>query len=213
MLETEFLPARKADSKALMIVLHGLGDSTAGYEWMPGVLDLPWMNYLLVNAPDPYYGGFSWFDFAGNFRPGVERSRKLLFELLDEQVRKGFPTRETTLFGFSQGCLMTIDVGLRYPEMFAGLVGISGFVFEPQELVREFTPAARQQRLLVTHGTMDTMVPLQHTDGAIKELKAAGINVEWHVLEKDHTIAGQEEVEIIRKFVEVGYRRETRPSP
>ena len=79
MLDTEFYPARKGDSKALMIVLHGLGDSTAGYHWVPGALDLPWMNYLLVNAPDPYYGGFSWFEFAGDFRPGVERSRKLLF--------------------------------------------------------------------------------------------------------------------------------------
>jgi len=207
MLDIEFHPARKADSKALMIVLHGLGDSAAGYHWVPGVLDLPWMNYLLVNAPDSYYGGFSWFDFAGDFRPGVERSRKRLFELLDDQRAKGFPTGETTLFGFSQGCLMTIDVGLRYPHVFAGLVGISGFVFEPQELLRELSPAARDQRLLVTHGTMDTMVPLQQTERAIKLLKSAGgLNVEWVVLEKDHTIAGQEEIEIIRRFIEAGYR-------
>ena len=206
MLETEFHPVRKADSKALMIVLHGLGDSAAGYHWVPGVLDLPWMNYLLVNAPDEYYGGFSWFDFAGDFRPGVERSRKLLFELLDDQRAKGFPTRETTVFGFSQGCLMTIDVGLRYPHVFAGLVGISGFVFESQELLRELSPVARDQRMLVTHGTGDTMVPLQQTEPAIKLLKSAGMNVEWVVLEKDHTIAGQEEIEIIRRFIEVGYR-------
>ena len=206
MLDTEFYPARRSDSKALMIVLHGLGDSTAGYHWVPGALDLPWMNYLLVNAPDQYYGGFSWFEFAGDFRPGVERSRKLLFELLDDQRAKGFPTRETTLFGFSQGCLMTIDVGLRYPHVFAALVGISGFVFEPQELLRELSPVARNQRLLVTHGTADTMVPLHQTEPAIKLLKSAGINAEWHVLEKDHTIAGQEEIEIIRRFIEAGNR-------
>ena len=208
MLNTEFLPARESDSKALMIVLHGLGDSMAGYQWMPSVLNLPWMNYLLVDAPDPYYGGFSWFDFAGDFRPGVERSRKLLIELLDAQRTKGFPTSETTLFGFSQGCLMTIDVGLRYPHRFAGLVGISGFVFEPPELVRDLSPVAREQRLLVTHGTADTMVPLHHTEPAIKALKSAGIKIEWHVLEKEHTIAGQEEIEIIRRFIEAGYRRE-----
>lgn len=206
MLDTEFYPARKGDSKALMVVLHGLGDSSAGYHWVPGALDLPWMNYLLVNAPDQYYGGFSWFDFAGDFRPGVERSRKLLFELLDDQRAKGFPLQETTLFGFSQGCLMTIDAGLRYPHRFAGLVGISGFVFEPQELLRELSPVARDQRLLVTHGTSDTMVPLHQTEAAIKLLKSARINVEWHALEKDHTIAGQEEIEIIRRFIEAGYR-------
>ena len=62
--------------------------------------------------------------------PGVQRSRKLLFELLDDLRAKGFSPEQTTLAGFSQGCLMTIDVGLRYPHRFAGLVGISGWVFE-----------------------------------------------------------------------------------
>jgi len=59
MLKTEFHPAHKSGSKALMVVLHGLGDSAAGYQFLPPALALPWMNYLLVNAPDPYYGGFS----------------------------------------------------------------------------------------------------------------------------------------------------------
>ena len=36
-----------------MIVLHGLGDSMEGYRWLPEALQLPWLNYLLVNAPDP----------------------------------------------------------------------------------------------------------------------------------------------------------------
>ena len=67
-----------------MVVLHGLGDSTAGFRWLPEELGQPWLNYLLVNAPDNYYGGYSWYDFAGDMGPGVKRSREMLFELLDE---------------------------------------------------------------------------------------------------------------------------------
>ena len=37
-------------------MLHGLGDSIEGYRWMPEALDLPWLNYLLVNAPDANMG-------------------------------------------------------------------------------------------------------------------------------------------------------------
>src|SRR5271165_4971603 len=109
-LETEFFPAAKKSSR-LMVVLHGLGDSAAGFHWLPGALGLPWMNYLLVNAPDTYYGGFSWYDFAGDADAGVLRSRKLLFELIEAQAANGFPTEQITLLGFSQGCLMTVDVG------------------------------------------------------------------------------------------------------
>src|SRR4051812_14810570 len=126
MLHSEFIAAEQKDSKRLLIMLHGLGDSTAGYRWLPPALALPWLNYLLVNAPDPYYGGYSWYDFAGDLVPGVNRSRKLLFEVLDAQRAAGFPSAQTLLGGFSQGCLMSIDVGLRYPHRLAGIIGISG---------------------------------------------------------------------------------------
>src|SRR6516164_2600711 len=126
MLKSELIPAAQKNSTRLLIMLHGLGDSMEGYRWVPEAIEFPWLNYLLVNAPDEYYGGFSWFDFAGNITPGVVRSRKLLFNLLDEQRAKGFATEQTTLGGFSQGCLMAIEVGLRYPHHFAGITGISG---------------------------------------------------------------------------------------
>ena len=54
MLTTELMPAAQRDSRRLMVVLHGLGDSMEGYRWLPSALRLPWLNYLLVNAPDEY---------------------------------------------------------------------------------------------------------------------------------------------------------------
>jgi len=166
---------------------------------------LPWMNYLLVNAPDEYYGGYSWFDFAGDLVPGVERSRRLLFEVLDSQRGQGFPTEQTILGGFSQGCLMSVDVGLRYPARFAGIVGISGYVCEPEKLLRELSPVTRQQRLLITHGTQDTMIPINAVRGQFEQLKAAGVNLEFVEYLKAHTIAGQPEIDRIRDFVRAGY--------
>src|SRR3954449_12655303 len=125
MLTTELHPAQEPASQRLMVVLHGLGDSVAGYRWLPSLLGLPWMNYLLVNAPDSYFGGFSWYDFAGDPAPGILRSRKMLFELMDHFRSKGFQTEERIVSGFSQGCLMTWEAGLHYPHRFAGLIGIS----------------------------------------------------------------------------------------
>ena len=46
----------------------------------------------------------------------MQRSRKLLFELLDDLRAKGFPAEQITFGGFSQGSLMAIEIGLRYPH-------------------------------------------------------------------------------------------------
>ena len=203
MLHSELIPAPEKNSRRLMVMLHGLGDSIEGYRWLPEAMDLPWLNYLLVNAPDDYYGGYAWFDL-NDLPPGVQRSRKLLFELLDDLPARGFPAEQMTLGGFSQGCLMAVDVGLRYPHRFAGIVGISGWVYEPEQLLRELPPAARQQRLLMTHGTGDPLVPIAGVRTQIPLLKAAGINVEWREFNKPHTMI-EEEIIVVRDFVSAGY--------
>jgi phospholipase/carboxylesterase len=160
----------------------------------------------LVNAPDPYYGGYSWYDFASNPRPGVDRSREALFHLLDAQRTAGYPTENTFLFGFSQGCLMTLETGLRYPHLFAGLIGISGYVLDPDQLLQESSPLAPRQRVLMTHGTQDSMIPFDQVRAQVQLLKSKGINIEWHEFEKEHTIAGEEELHIIRDFVQLSHK-------
>jgi phospholipase/carboxylesterase len=189
-----------------MVVLHGLGDSSAGFRWMPEAMGLPWLNYLLVNAPDRYYQGFSWYEFGGEPEPGIVRSRKLLFELLDDLRRKGVPNKETIVSGFSQGCLMTWEAGLRYPHRLAGLAGISGYVHDEKRALKELSPVAREQRFLITHGTMDPMIPFEAVKQQVMSLKAAGLNIEWHQFEKGHTIAGEEELAVIRDFVRGSFK-------
>jgi phospholipase/carboxylesterase len=202
MLRSELLTAQTQNSKRLLIMLHGLGDSIAGYTWMPELLNLPWLNYLLVNAPDPYYGGYSWYDFMGDMNPGVRRSRQLLFDLLNAQRHQGFPTEQTILAGFSQGCLMSLDTGLRYSHRLAGIIGISGYVCDPETLQQELSSVALQIPILMTHGTQDPLVPIARVRGQVAQLKSAGLGIEWQEFVKAHTIAGELELKVIRQFIQ-----------
>jgi phospholipase/carboxylesterase len=210
MLETDFVPAQEKDSPWLMVVLHGLGDSMEGYRWLPQMLQMPQLNYLLVNAPDDYYGGFSWYDFALDPAPGVRRSYAALSSLLDEQRQCGFQSEQTFLFGFSQGCLMTIEVGLRSSNRFAGIIGISGYVHEPERLLKALSPVAKEQLILLTHGTEDPLIPIGPVRAQIELLKAAGLKIDWHEFAKVHTIAGEEELNVIRRFIQKRFAMELR---
>jgi phospholipase/carboxylesterase len=205
MLDTNFIEAPGGPGPKLMIVLHGLGDSMEGYRWLPQALRLPWLNYLLVNAPDPYYGGFSWYDLYHDPGSGIERSRKLLFELLDSMSEKKFPAESTVLLGFSQGCLMSLEIGARYPHGLAGIVGISGYAHEPEKLVLELSPQARQQRFLITHGRQDPLIPIDDVRPQIELLTRAGLKIQWWEFVKSHTIAGEQELAVIRNFVRECY--------
>jgi phospholipase/carboxylesterase len=201
MLDTDFIPAADQQSRRLMIVLHGLGDSMEGYRWWPQAMRLPWLNYLLVNAPDEYYGGFAWYDIH-NPEKGVRRSHQLLTELLTHLKGKEFVPAQTVMSGFSQGCLMLIELGARLPDKLAGIVGVSGYVMDPDELVSHLGPAALEQRFLLTHGTQDPLIPIEQVRPQIEILRKAGLQINWREFQKAHTIAGEEEMSVIRAFVQ-----------
>lgn len=200
-LHTELIQAQDGSARDLMIVLHGLGDSLEGYRWLPTALNLPQLSYLLVNAPDPYFNGFSWYDFAGNPDPGIRRSRALLHQLLDHTASQAWDPARTFVFGFSQGCLLTLELMARHTQPLAGFIGISGYAHEPETLIRELTPAARSQSMLFTHGTLDPIVPCARVREQVQQLRAAGLNIEWIEFNKPHTIAGDAEMDVIRSFI------------
>lgn len=172
----------------LVVVLHGRGDSSAGFHWMPSTLALPGVTWLLVNAPDPWYGGFSWYDLPPHHGPGVERSRALLDRLFDEIAAGGFSPKDTLLFGFSQGCLLTLEWGGRTDRSLAGFIGVSGYCYDPVALSHEASEIAKSTPWLVTHGTHDDVLPFDVTRDQIDVLRAGGLPIDFRAYPKTHTI-------------------------
>lgn len=187
--------------RTLVVVLHGRGDSPEGFAWMPGELGLPEPGYLMLQAPDPYYGGWSWYDLPPDQGPGVLRSRALITATLDDLDAQGVPPGDVVLFGFSQGCLMAVDVGLRYPRALAGICGVSGYVMWPERAAAEATPHARTLPWLITAGRQDEMIPFATTEAHVARLQAAGIPVDWRGYDKGHTIDPRRELADIRAWL------------
>jgi phospholipase/carboxylesterase len=205
----KYVPApRPGPEEKVLVMLHGLGDSLHGFTWMPGELRLENLSYLLVNAPDDYYGGFSWFDFSGggqymeNAVPGILRSRKLLNELLRELVAHGIKPGNIILAGFSQGCLMALDVGLRTDLVLGGICGVSGWLAFEEEYPAAFSSVARRQKILATHGKRDPLLPYAKVETQYAHLKALGLDLTFKGYDKDHTILPEELLDIRKWLLE-----------
>jgi phospholipase/carboxylesterase len=191
--EHRYVPAKqKGNRKRVLVVLHGLGDSLRGFSFLPEALRIDAFSYLFLNAPDSYYGGYSWYDYPGNSATGIRRSRELLLGLLEELKEQGVASQDIFLFGFSQGSLMVTDLGLRSPEILGGVCAVSGYVAFMEEYPEHFSPIARSQHFLMTHGYRDPMVPFEPSAGQFQRLQKLGIPLEFKAYDKDHTILPEE---------------------
>ncbi len=202
-----YLPATQPGPvEKVMVVFHGLGDSLDGYAWMPSELRLPQLSYLLVNAPDDYYGGYSWFDltgggvFLGGALQGILRSRGLVLGLIEELIAQGIAPGDILLFGFSQGCLVAIDAGLRTEHVLGGVCGVSGWIAFMEEYPKNFSAVAKRQKFLVTHGLQDPILPFERTAEQCRELSGMGLDLAFQAYPKVHTIV-PEELAFIRNWI------------
>jgi phospholipase/carboxylesterase len=113
-------------------------------------------------------------------------------ELIEELISQGIPSANIFLFGFSQGCLMALDVGLRTPHILGGICGVSGYMHAADQYPEAFSAATLKQEFLLTHGTKDPVVPYSNSKVQYQNLKQLGVTLNFLTYDKDHTLLPQE---------------------
>jgi phospholipase/carboxylesterase len=194
-----FIPS-KIPSKKLMIILHGRGDSSQGFTFLPPYLNIDEMNYLLLDAPYFYFGGFSWYDLPPNQLEGIASSSAILADILDDLFEEEFNAHESFLFGFSQGALLTFEFGARYEKVLAGYIAVSGYIYDTQNLLEEMNPNVNNSNWLCTHGTYDGVLPYNISKAQVETLQNGGFDIEFKSYDKDHTIA-EDELQMIKEWI------------
>jgi len=200
-LEYEFWPSDKSSSKKLLILLHDAGDSPIDTHFFPSALGLESLNVLFLRAPDVLGKGFSWYGAAGMRRASVERSRGQVFGVLDAIRASGVLARDVFLCGIFEGCFVCLDVALRYPHVLGGIVGVSGGVALEEEYPAALSAVAKSQRLWISHGYRDDVLPFDLAQASVERLRAMGLTIEWNPLDKTHSIGESDEMALIYGFL------------
>jgi phospholipase/carboxylesterase len=87
---------------------------------------------------------------------------------------------QVILFGFSQGTMMSLQVAPRRDQAFAGVVGFSGRLIDPEKLKSEVTV---KPPIMLIHGDRDDMVPFSSLQEAAEALVEEDFDVFTHVME------------------------------
>ena len=190
-----------------IIWMHGLGADGNDFVPMVRELDLtglPGIRFIFPHAntmPVTISNGYvmrSWYDITGlelgrrEDENGLRASQKDIEAFIEREKARGIPASRIILAGFSQGCAIAIQTGLRHPEPLAGLLCLSGYVPLSAYVATERTDAGKSTPIFMAHGRYDNVVPFNRAEASRDLLVSLGYQVEWHEYAMQHTLCLEE---------------------
>jgi phospholipase/carboxylesterase len=148
-----------------IILLHGYGGDGKDIS----MLTLNWKRFLpntIFLCPNGHEKceinptGYQWFDLSKDDPEYIlEQSKKAEIKLKQfiEEVKKEYDLKNSQicLSGFSQGCMISINLGLTSSENYNCIIGFSGKVINSEDLIKRKTSSTK---MLLIHGDKDVVV-------------------------------------------------------
>jgi phospholipase/carboxylesterase len=190
-----------------VIWLHGLGAD--GNDFVPLVRELdlkglPGIRFVFPHAkqiPVTINGGYimrAWYDISvadltrREDETGLRDSQRDVEALIAREKARGIPASRIILAGFSQGCAMTLQTGLRHPEKLAGMLCLSGYLPLNETVTHERTEESIDTPIFMAHGRQDHVVPFVRAEQSRDVLQGLGYTIEWHEYPMQHSLCFEE---------------------
>lgn len=190
-----------------VIWMHGLGAD--GADFVPIVRELnltglPPIRFIFPHAPtipvtvNNGYVMRAWYDILGTDiarredAVGLQSSQLEIEKLIAREKSRGIPSERIVLAGFSQGCAMAIQTGLRQPEKLAGLLCLSGYVPLAAAVENERHSANHATPIFLAHGRGDQVIPIDRAEKSRDLLTSLGYDIEWHEYMMQHSVCEEE---------------------
>jgi len=135
--------------------------------------------------------GFQWFDLTKNDKDyildqSIKAEKKINAFINEIKQEFNLKNNQICLSGFSQGCMMSLNVGLTSKEKFSCIVGFSGKIIDKNNLKLRIKNSTDT---LLIHGDVDQVVPSTYLLEAKDFLIRNNISVETLMIKNcDHNI-------------------------
>ena len=165
-LNTKIIKPDNNNIKNAIILLHGYGGDGNDIS----TLTLNWKRFLpetIFFCPDGHEicsinpNGFQWFNLEKDdtsyiIQESLKAEKKLNNFISEIKSEYKLNNSEICISGFSQGCMMSINLGLTVEEKFNCIVGFSGKIIDKDDIIKRIKS---KTKMLLIHGDQDVVVP------------------------------------------------------
>ena len=189
-LDTKIIKPENNNIKNAVILLHGYGGDGNDIS----AVTLNWKRFLpetIFLCPDGHEkcsinpNGFQWFDLDNDdpvyiLEESIKAEKKLNFFINEIKSEYNLNNSKICISGFSQGCMMSINLGLISEENYNCIVGFSGKIIDEKNISKRIKS---RTKMLLIHGDRDDVVPPSRLLEAKDFLIRHKVNIETKMIE------------------------------
>jgi phospholipase/carboxylesterase len=180
-------PSVKTNNPPVIILLHGYGSNEADLFGLQSQFPT---TFLVISARAPIVmteNSFQWFrmETVNGVMQGNKEDLKSSADKIKafiKQVTSKYKTTagNTVLCGFSQGAMMSYEVGLTSPDLLKGIAPLSGKIFESLKPQVKVSASLKVLKVFIGHGDADNRVAYSFATEAESYLKTLGLSPVLH---------------------------------
>ncbi len=186
----------------ILFLMHGYGSNeTDLFELRNAIPD----SFVLISVRAPLTlanGAYQWFRNI-TVHDSVTGSPEDLKNSVDKMVAeiqgavKEYKANPKAVYisGFSQGGIMSYEIGLQYPQLVKGFAPLSGKIFASLKPLIKKDAALQQLRIFIGHGDADNRIDYQYAKDAQAYLQNLGLQPEFHTYKGMQDSISQEELQ------------------
>lgn len=207
------LPRDKAYQNVVLF-MHGLGDTAAGWSQAMPQLGLAKTKFILPTAPirpitmAQGYAMNGWSDIFAiapgtrEDEDGFNASTARLQAMIDQEKAKGIPTEKIIVAGFSQGGALALHLAMRAADHLGGVVCMSSWLPLAESYPDKMGPGMQAGfRILQCHGDVDNVVQYSWGKQSHEKLKDLGLKAEFETYSGLGHSANQAEMTRVADFM------------
>lgn len=177
----------------LLVLIHGYGSNENDLFSFAEYLH-PDLLVISLRAPlNLPMMGHAWYsihfdDEQGKWSDDDEAiaSREQVLAFLESlQHDHPYDPSQVHLLGFSQGAILSYSLALTYPNRFASIVALSGYL---NENITQLPKPEDAPALYAAHGSLDEVVPFEWGKRSAELLKQKGFAIQFDTFPVGHTV-------------------------
>lgn len=188
-------------AQAALVMIHGRGASASDVLSLTQELDVTGFTCLAPQAAGGQWYPYRFIEPVERNEPYLTSALQTVDAVISAVAKAGISREKLIVLGFSQGACLALEYAARHPQLYGGVVALSGALIMNGDRARDYTGSLDNTPIFLGCSDRDPHVPEGRVDESATILQNLGARVEKRIYPNMGHTVNADELEFVQRMM------------